>query len=127
MKNLLKYMIPIVMIAVLSCVAGRLESSSHQDALSNTVSFKNPAFSELLSSSDPDSSIPRQIIADTNNPQPNARKTENTHARPFVELAKSGKAHNLPVVCSVQRKSVTINTSIVEHSHKLVCLGKLVI
>lgn len=126
MKNLLKYLIPVLVIATFFSAAGRSGSSS-QGISSGAFSTEDLAFAESLSSPASDFSVPIQISSGTLQLQNCARRTVNVHTRPLLEVIKSGKAHNISVAYSVQRKSVIINTSIVEHSHKLVCLGKLII
>ncbi|MBQ8812851.1 MAG: hypothetical protein IJZ70_11175 [Bacteroidales bacterium] len=96
-------------------------------ALSSAFSSENTAFVGSFSSPDSDLSVPRQITTGTTYMQSNARRTQSTHTRPMLEVVKAGKALNVSVVYSVQRKSVIINTSVVEHAHKLVYLGKLII
>lgn len=126
MKNLLKYLIPILMVAAFSCVAGRSDSSS-LETRHCTGTIEDYASAASLSKPDYDLSIPRQIASSTTNLQGNARRIVNTHARTLFQIVKSGKALNAAVVYSVQRNSVIVNASVVEHAHKLVLLGKLII
>lgn len=126
MKNLLKYLILVLMATAFTCAAGWSGSSS-EDAASCLFPADDPEFAEAFSSQDSALSVPRQVSTGTTHLQGNARRTANMHTRSLFEIVKSGKSFNVSVAYSVQRNSVIINTSIVGHSHKLVCLGRLII
>lgn len=126
MKNLLKYLLPLAMIVTFCNVAGRSVSSSHQDSFSGFPTDE-VTFADYLSAPVSELNLPGQIsLSCSARLHGNARRTVSIH-RSAVEFVKSGKAFNISVFCSAQRKSVIINTSVIEHAHKLVYLGKLII
>lgn len=113
MKNLLKYLIPILVVVTFCNVTGRSYSPC-QEAPDCSLSIENHPFAESLSLPDADLSIPRQVSTCSTHHHGCVRKTSGVHAFPSLEMVKYGK-------------ELIINISIVEHSHKLVYLGKLII
>lgn len=126
MKNLLKYLLPIVMIVAFSNAAGGFESSSQRDA-SYSRPVENVEFSGAFSTPHSELGVPGQVsLSCPTRVHSGARRTVGAH-RPVSEFLKSGKASNISVLYSAQRQSVIVNTSVIEHAHKLVYLGKLII
>ncbi|MBQ6689798.1 MAG: hypothetical protein IJN02_11290 [Bacteroidales bacterium] len=126
MRNLLKYILPIVIAVAFSNATGGFESSS-RTAVSYSGTIKNVKFSEFISTPYSQLDIPRQVsLSFPIRVQSCARRPVSVH-RPVFEFVKSGKALNTSVLYSVQRQSVILNTSVIEHAHKLVYLGKLII
>lgn len=126
MRNLLKYLIPIVMIVAFSNAAGGFDSS-YQKSVSDCCPIETVEYSGFFSTPHSELGIPEQIsLSCPTSVHSNVRRTVGTH-RLVLEFIKSGKALNISVLYSEQRHSVIVNTSVIEHAHKLVYLGKLII
>lgn len=126
MKDLLKYLIPILVIAAFSYVAGWSDTAS-QTIQSSDLSTEGLSFTSPFSTPDSDLNSPRLITTGTTHLQRHIRRTVNIHSRSLLEIVKSGKASNSSVIYSAQRKSLLTNTSIADFPNKLVCLGRLII
>lgn len=126
MKSLLKYLFPIAVIVALCNVTGISDSSS-QDGSIGGFPKEEISFADSFSAPVSELSLPRQIsLSGSARFHGNARRTVSIH-RSAVGFIKSGKAFNISVFYSVHRESVIVNTSVIEHAHKLVYLGKLII
>lgn len=127
MKRLLKYLIPVLVIAAFFDVAGSVESSL-QNTSSDAFSLDGISLTDTFSANSSGIAAPQTVsLSGSVRLHNNARRTVNAHSRSLFELAKSAKAFNASVLHYFQRFSVVINTSVIEHSHKLVYLGKLII
>ena len=126
MKDLLKYLIPILVIAAFSYVAGWSDTAS-QTIQSSDLSTEGLSFASPVSTPDSDLNSPRLISTGTTHLQRHIRRTVNIHSRSLLEIVKSGKSSNSSVIYSAQRKSLVTNTSIADFPNKLVCLGRLII
>lgn len=127
MKNLLRYIIPLLIFAALINAAGSGDSSSEQ-GIRHSDTMQSADFSGFLHSSDFDLSVPRTVsLSSSFRVSGNARRTVNTHNRSHFEFLKSGKIYSASILYSFQRNSVILNTTLIEHSYKLVYLGKLII
>ena len=126
MKDLLKYFIPILVIAAFSYVAGWSDTAS-QTFQSSDLSTEDLAFAPSFSTPDSDLNSPRRLSTGTTHLQRHIRRTVNIHSRSLLEILKSGKASNSSVIYSAQRKSLVTNTTIADFPNKLVYLGRLII
>lgn len=127
MKNLLKYLILIILPAALFNIAGSSDSSSPNDT-SSAFCIDATSLSESFSAADSGISAPRTTsFSYPTRVQTNARRTANANNRTPVEFVKSGKAFNTSVIYSVHHNNITTSISETGHAHKLVYLGKLLI
>lgn len=126
MKSLLKYLFPIAVIVALCNVTGISDSSSQDGSISGFPK-EEISFADSFSAPVSELSLPGQIsLSGSARFHGNARRTVSIH-RSAVGFIKSGKAFNISVFYSFHRESVIVNTSVIEHAHKLVYLGKLII
>lgn len=120
MKNLLKYLLVFVIVAFFHA-AGRTAP------ISSSIYMEDIVFADSFSSPDAEFSVPRQIqLTGSSRVQCSSRRTTSIQ-RTVSEFLKSGKSFNISSLNSVGRGNIVVNTSVIEHAHKLVYLGKLVI
>lgn len=126
MRNLLKYLIPVLMTFAFCSVTGEC-GFSHSDTCSCSFQINDCFCQDSLTATDSELNIPRQVqLSGPLRLQSNIRRT-NSINRAASEFVKSNKVLNINSLCSAQRNTFVVTTSIVEHSHKLVYLGKLMI
>ena len=126
MRKWLKYLLPlIVAIAFWDCKDNQLSTVPEKIPASQAIS--EAVCDNTISSSESELCLPRQIsYASSSRVQTTARRTT-SYGRTNVEFAKSGKIFNAGLRYIIQRKSVIIHSSLIEPSHKLLYLGKLII
>ena len=126
MKNLLKYLI-LVGIAVAFCNAGGGFDSSFENISSSFHLVGDLTHTDTFSAPDHALSAPRQLqLSGPTRLQCNSRRTSSMNKN-SSEFVKSGKSFNIASLNSVRRHSLVVNTNVIEHAHKLVYLGKLII
>ena len=126
MKRLLKYLIPVIMAAIFWNCADNPASAVPED-VSAGLSVMASACQTGISSADMEFCLPSQVsFANSQRVQSAPRRTASTH-RNGLEFAKSGKVFNACLKYSVQRRSIIVHSSMIEPSHRLLSLGKLII
>ena len=126
MKKLLKYLLFFLAAAVLWGTADKEMSSVTAEDVADMVLEK--AISSMdLSQSDHQFSLPRQTsFANSQRAQSSVRRTNSVH-RNNTEFAKSGKVVNAGLRYIIQHQSIIVHSTLVEPTHRLLCLGKLII
>lgn len=126
MKNLLKYLIPLLVIVAFHNAAGRFDIPSQYSDKSNTP-VENSTFSVGLSSVGSCLNLPRQIsVSSPIRVEESARRIE-SYSRQSVVFVKAGKLINTGIRYSIQKMVCVVKTSLTQHSSKLIFLGKLII
>lgn len=127
MKNLHRFLIPVLFVAALFDAAGWCGFSSKADS-AESFKIEKLTFSDTVSTPDSSLSVPRQISSSGfSYLSGGARRTNNAHNRSHSEVVRSGKTFNVSVIYYLQKHSVVVSTSVVEHAKKLVFIGKLLI
>ena len=126
MKKMLRYLLPVIMTAVFWNCADK-SASSVQEVAPADLSVMASACQTGISSTDMEFCLPSQVsYANSQRVQSAPRRTASTH-RNGLEFAKSGKVFNACLKYSVQRRSIIVHSSMIEPSHRLLSLGKLII
>ncbi|MBQ8169220.1 MAG: hypothetical protein IJZ98_00595 [Bacteroidales bacterium] len=124
MKNLVKYLLVFIIVAFFHA-AGRIATISVDD--SSGIDIEDVVSDDSFSSPDAEFSVPRQIqFTGSFRVQYSSRRTTSIQ-RTVSEFLKSGKSFNISSINSVGKNNIVINISVIEHAHKLVYLGKLII
>ena len=126
MRKWTKYLLPlIVAVAFWNYEDSVLSVVPEEVPVSQLVS--EAVCGTIVSSSESEICLPRQVsYASPSRVQNTARRTTG-YSRINVEFAKSGKVINAGLTYFIQNKSITIHSSLTEPSHKLLCLGILII
>ena len=126
MKNLLKYLIPLLMIVAFHNAAGRFDVPSKSSAESN-LPIENTALSVSFLSGSSSLNLPSQITYSSPvRVEETARRTD-SHSRQNFVFVKAGKLINTGIKYFVQKTTCVVKTSLTQHSGKLIFLGKLII
>lgn len=126
MKRMLKYLLPVIMAVVFWDCADKPESSVLETALSDLSSMTSACHADI-SAVDSEFCLPNQVSFTHSQRVQNApRRTVGTH-RSNLEFSKSGKVVNACLKYLVQKRSIIIHSSLMEPSHRLLYLGKLII
>lgn len=126
MKRLLKYLVLSVVAAAFWCGADKDFSQACIDDVTD-ISFVLESYGKEISSTDQEFNLPRQTsVANSQRVQSSVRRTGGTQRNNMV-FAKSGRIENAGIRFFVQRKSITSHSSLIEPSHRLLSLGKLII
>ena len=127
MKNLLKYLIPLLVIVAFHNAAGRFDIPSSQYSDKSNIPVENSTFSVELSSVGSCLNLPRQIsVSSPIRVEESARRIE-SYSRQSVVFVKAGKLINTGIRYSSQKMECVVKTSLTQHSSKLIFLGKLII
>lgn len=126
MRKWLKYLLPLIFVAVFWNCKDNLIPAAPEE-FSATQAICEAVSDNIISSSESELCLPRQIsYASSSRVQTTARRTTG-YSRASVEFTKSGKIVNAGLRYFIQRKSIIIHSSLIEPSHKLLYLGKLII
>ena len=126
MKKMLRCLLPVIMAAVFWNCADK-SVSSVQEVAPADLSVMASACQTGISSADSEFCLPNQVsFSNSHRVQTAPRRTTGTH-RSNLEFSKSGKVVNACLRYSVQKRSVTVHSSLMEPSHRLLYLGKLII
>lgn len=126
MKNLLKYLIPLLVVVAFHNAASGFDIPSQPTGVSE-VPVENSAFSVSLSSSGSSLNLPSQIsFSSPIRVEESARRTD-SHSRHNLVFVKAGKLINTGIKYFVQKTTCVVKTSLTQHSGKLIFLGKLII
>ena len=125
MKRLLKYLLPVLMAAAfLRCADDRESAVSSGTVADMTLGAETQT---AVSTSEYDFLVPRPTsFASAQRVQGSARRTGGVQ-RNNIEFAKSGKIINAGLRYFIQRNSLIVHSSLIEPSHRLLYLGKLII
>ena len=126
MKNLLKYLLFFLVAATfVNCTDKYVSSVS--DETEAGMSLSESLYHTNISASDSELCIPRQEqIVNSQRIQSTTRRTNHVH-RNSVVFAKSGKVINAELRYFIQQKSIIIHSTLMEPTHRLLSLGKLII
>lgn len=126
MKNLLKYLLFFLVAAsFVNCTDKSVSSVS--DETEAGMSLIESLNHTNISASDSELCIPRQEqVVNGQRVQSTTRRTNNAH-RNSVVFAKSGKVINAELRYFIQQKSIIIHSTLMEPTHRLLSLGKLII
>ena len=125
MRNILKYLILVIVAAVF----GHADFSAFSDLGTTTEdnSIQSALYETCIWASDSELCLPRQeSFTNSIRVQSTARRT-NCVQRNSLEFTKSGKIINAGQQYFIQRKSIIIHSSLIEPAQKLLYLGKLII
>ncbi len=126
MSRLFKYLFPLLVGVVFLGNARGMEAEiveSHSDLCLTSDSD----IQSVISPSESEFCLPRTVsFANTQRVQSGARRT-NTIQRNNLEFAKAGKVMNAGIRYLVQIHSVIVHSTLIEPSHRLLCLGRLII
>lgn len=125
MKRLLKYLFPVIaVLALWNCMSTSVSADTEDTAV---MSFEETVCQSAISESQSELCLPRQIsVASCQRIQSGMRRTVGS-GRNNIEFTKSGKIINADIRYFVQKKSIIIHSSLIEPSHRLLYLGKLII
>ena len=125
MRNLLKYMLLIMVAAVFG--HADLSACSEPETTAAEMAVYAVTSDANISAADSELCLPRQVSFSSGiRVQSTARRT-NCAQRNNLEFAKSGKIINAGQQYFIQRKSIIVHSSLIEPAHKLLYLGKLII
>lgn len=126
MKNLLKYLVFFIAAAI-------FQNSTEASVISvegkgmTDMSFIEESYHSSISETDSELCLPRQIsFANSFRAQSTVRRTNTAHRNNF-EFAKAGKIINAGLRYSIQHQSIIIHSSLMQPSHRLLSLGRLII
>lgn len=126
MKNLLKYLVFIVAAVIFQDNTERSVTSVQEKGVAD-MSFIEEAYHSVISETDSELCLPRQVsFANSFRAQSTVRRTNTAHRNNF-EFAKAGKIVNAGLRYSIQHQSIIIHSSLMQPSHRLLSLGRLII
>ena len=126
MRRWLKYLLLLmVAFSFWNCKDNLL--SSVPEEISATQAISEAVCDNIISSSESELCLPRQVSYASPIRVHNTARRTTGYSRANVEFAKSGKIINAGLRYFIQRTSILIHSSLIEPSHKLLCLGKLII
>lgn len=125
MKNLLKYLLPFIVVAAFAGGSAGSSSACDEEKVSG-FSIDAATYTVSLSSAESDFCLPRQVSnVNTCRIQGNSRRTENVQRQGF-EFIKSGKVINAGIRYFIQKNSITHSSHFVP-AYRVISLGKLII
>ena len=125
MKNLLKYLVFIVAAVIFQDNTERSVTSVQEKGVAD-MSFIEEAYHSVISETDSELCLPRQVsFANSFRAQSTVRRTNTAHRNNF-EFAKAGKIVNAGLRYSIQHQSIIIHSSLMQPSHRLLSLGRLI-
>ena len=128
MKNLLKYLVPIIMaIAFIDGLCPLDSTSLNGDMEDFSSEVESLYYGNCISSSKPDISLTRQISATNGLRLQTTCKRSNISPKNSSEFVKEGKTVNSCIRYSSQEKSIITCASYIKPSVRLVTLCKLII
>ena len=126
MKRILKYLLPVVLAVVFWNCTDTPASSVPEEGLADFQLVEMSCHSSL-SATESEFCPPRQVsFANSQRVQSAPRRTAGAN-RTNLEFTKSGKVINACLRYVIQRKSIIVHSSLIEPSHRLLYLGKLII
>lgn len=126
MRKWTKYLLPLIVAVAFWNYEDNVLSIVPEDASASQM-ICEAVCDTSISSPESEICLPRQVsYASPSRVQNIARRTTG-YSRINVEFAKSGKVINAGLTYFIQNKSITIHSSLTEPSHKLLCLGILII
>lgn len=126
MKNLLKYLVFFVAAVIFQDNTERSVTSVQEKGVAD-MSFIEESCHSIISETDSELCLPRQVsFANSFRAQSTVRRTNTVHRNNF-EFAKAGKIVNTGLRYSIQHQSIIIHSSLMQPSHRLLSLGRLII
>ncbi len=126
MKNLLKYLVLFIAAAIFQNNTD-ISVTPVQEKGMTEMSFIEETFHSSISETDSELCLPRQVsFANSYRAQSTVRRTNTVHRSNF-EFAKAGKIINAGLRFSIQYQSIIIHSSLMQPSHRLLSLGRLII
>ena len=127
MRNLLKYLFPVLIIVAFCNVTGRHDAPVSDFSIPGSQ-IEESTLDTFITETGSDISTPRNVsLSGVSRHNTAVRRSNNAHSRSHSEFIKSGKTLNSSIIYSFQRYSVIVSTSVVAHACKLVYLGRLII
>lgn len=126
MEKLLKYLIPIILLAVVVCGnIGKLDSFSDTSPTIGVTSEVISCYSDAVYDSD---CLVQSPITTSHSfrLQTTTKRTNNTCKNNF-EFVKFGRIADCNITNLLQKKSITRYSSFIKPSHRMICLDKLLI
>ena len=125
MWKLLKYLLPLIVVAALSGSTRERAADAHEDFM-NGATLEALSSRNCISETQSDLCLPRQITSGTHvNFQNAARRTGNIQ-RSCLEFTKAGKIINAGVKHLI-RNIIIVRSALSEPSDRLFSLGRLII
>lgn len=125
MWKTLKYLLPLLVVAVLCGATGERVADVQEDFMSeaylDAVDCQNS-----ISQTESDPCLPRQITSGTNTNVQNAVRRTNTVQRSSLEFAKAGKVINAGIRY-LTRNIIIFRSALYEPASRLSALGRLII
>ena len=125
MWKILKYLLPLLVVAVLCGATGERVADVQEDFMSeaylDAVDCQNS-----ISQTESDPCLPRQITSGTNTNVQNAVRRTNTVQRSSLEFAKAGKVINAGIRY-LTRNIIIFRSALYEPASRLSALGRLII
>ena len=125
MWKTLKYLLPLLVVAVLCGATGERVADVQEDFMSeaylDAVDCQNS-----ISQTESDPCLPRQITSSTNTNIQNAARRTSGAQRSTLEFAKAGKVINAGIRC-LTRNIIIFRSALYEPASRLSALGRLII
>ena len=125
MWKILKYLLPLLVVAVLCGATGERVADVQEDFMSeaylDAVDCQNS-----ISQTESDPCLPRQITSGTNTNVQNAVRRTSTVQRSSLEFAKAGKVINAGIRY-LTRNIIIFRSALYEPASRLSALGRLII
>lgn len=126
MSRLVKYLF-LLLVGVVLMGNARGAETDVVESLSDWCLTADYDIQSSISASESEFCLPRTAsYANTQRVQSGARRT-NTIQRNNLEFAKAGKVMNAGIRYLVQNQSVIVHSTLIEPSHRLLSLGRLII
>ena len=126
MRRYLKYLLPLmVAVAFWNCDDSLLSAVPEEFSASHAIC--EAVCDNIISSSESELCLPQQTSYASPSRVQSAPRRTSGYSRANFEFAKSGKVINAGLSYFIQRKSIITHSSLIEPSHKLLYLGKLII
>lgn len=126
MRKWLKYLLPLMVATMFwNCTDDPI--SAVPETFSPHQAICEAVCDNVISASESELCLPRQIsYTSPSRVQTTARRTTGC-SRVNIEFAKSGRIINAGLIYYIQRNTIIIHSSLIEPSHKLLYLGRLII
>lgn len=125
MWKTLKYLLPLLVVAVLCGGTGERVADVHEDFMSE-ASLDALGCQNSISETESDLCLPRQITSGTNTNVQNAVRRTNSAQRSCLEFAKAGKIINTGIKY-LTTNIILFRSALYEPASRLSALGRLII
>jgi hypothetical protein len=126
MKKLLKYLLPVILVVSFWSSADE-SATTLPEKVDAGMTVSDAAYKAEISAAESEFCLPRQVsFANSQRVQSSPRRTGGAQ-RSNLEFTKSGKVFNVGIRYFVQKRSIIAHSALMEPSHRLLYLGKLII